>query len=184
MSNASHMTHYVKFQHEHFSHWSPTESKEIDAKLSNDLHNQGSGSCLFLLNVWIKYNMATSRYITFGWLCSVSDYSNLSCSLQIVMKRKFKQWSSTISSISTKWTITSHFKHKKTTTYMALEIQDLAWDRHKAVVGLNRLIGSQSFPVDNWSSTYGFGNPNPGLGQAQSCGGVEPVNLIPIIPSW
>jgi hypothetical protein len=32
--------------------------------------------------------------------------------------------------------------------HIALEIQDLAWDRHKTVVGLNRLIGSQSSPFE------------------------------------
>ena len=40
---------------------------------------------------------------------------------------------------------------------MTLEIQVLAWDRHKNVAGLNRLKGSQpSSPVDNWitNNTY------------------------------
>ena len=27
--------------------------------------------------------------------------------------------------------------------------------------------------------THDFGNPNPGLGQAQKCGGVKPANGIP-----
>ena len=31
----------------------------------------------------------------------------------VIMKRKFKQWWSTIPPISTKWTITSHLKHTK-----------------------------------------------------------------------
>ena len=33
------------------------------------------------------------------------------------------------------------------------EIQVLAWDRHKNVVGLNRLMGSKPFPLDNCSSS-------------------------------
>jgi hypothetical protein len=33
---------------------------------------------------------------------------------------------------------------------MTLEIQVLAWDRHKNVAGLNRLMGSQPSPLDNW----------------------------------
>jgi len=33
---------------------------------------------------------------------------------------------------------------------MTLEIQVLAWDRHKHVVGLNGLIGSKLSPLDNW----------------------------------
>jgi len=28
--------------------------------------------------------------------------------------------------------------------------------------------------------TYGIGNSGPGLGQAQKCGGIKPVNRIPI----
>ena len=28
------------------------------------------------------------------------------------------------------------------------------------------------------------GNPGPGLGQTQRCGGVKPVTGIPILPSW
>jgi hypothetical protein len=33
---------------------------------------------------------------------------------------------------------------------MTLEIQVLAWDRHKNVAGLNWLIESQPFPLDSW----------------------------------
>jgi hypothetical protein len=33
---------------------------------------------------------------------------------------------------------------------MALEIQVLALDRHKNVAGLNRLMGSEPSPSDNW----------------------------------
>jgi hypothetical protein len=33
---------------------------------------------------------------------------------------------------------------------MTLEIQVLAWGRHKNVVGLNWLMGSQPSPLDNW----------------------------------
>jgi hypothetical protein len=35
---------------------------------------------------------------------------------------------------------------------MTLEIQILTWDRHKDVVGLNQLMGSQPSPFDNWIS--------------------------------
>jgi hypothetical protein len=35
---------------------------------------------------------------------------------------------------------------------MTLEIQVLAWHRHKHVAGLNRLLGSQSSLLDNWIS--------------------------------
>ena len=33
-----------------------------------------------------------------------------------------------------------------------LEIQVLAWDRHKDVVELNQLMGSQPSSLDNWIS--------------------------------
>jgi len=35
---------------------------------------------------------------------------------------------------------------------MAWEIQIVAWDRHKNVPGLNRLMESHSSPSDNWIS--------------------------------
>jgi hypothetical protein len=35
---------------------------------------------------------------------------------------------------------------------MTLEIQVLAWDRHKNVAGLNWLMGFQLSPFDNWIS--------------------------------
>jgi hypothetical protein len=35
---------------------------------------------------------------------------------------------------------------------MVLEIQVLAWDRHKKVAGLNQLMGTQISPIDNWIS--------------------------------
>ena len=28
----------------------------------------------------------------------------------------------------------------------------LVWDRHRNVAGVNRVLGSQSFPFDNWFS--------------------------------
>jgi hypothetical protein len=32
--------------------------------------------------------------------------------------------------------------------------KEKAWDRHKNVVGLNWLMGSQPFHLDNWISNY------------------------------
>ena len=46
---------------------------------------------------------------------------------------------------------------RKRPRHMTLKIQDLTWDRHKHVAGINRLIESQSSPLDNWisnGSTY------------------------------
>jgi hypothetical protein len=46
---------------------------------------------------------------------------------------------------------------RKRPRHMTLKIQDLTWDRHKNVAGINRLIESQSSPLDNWisnGSTY------------------------------
>ena len=31
--------------------------------------------------------------------------------------------------------------------------------------------------------TYAIGNPGPGVEQAQQCGGIQPVNGIPTLPS-
>jgi len=35
---------------------------------------------------------------------------------------------------------------------MTIVIQVMAWDRHKNVAGLYRLLGSQPFSLDNWIS--------------------------------
>ena len=35
---------------------------------------------------------------------------------------------------------------------MTLEIQVLAWDMYKNVMGLNRLMWCQLYPLDNWIS--------------------------------
>ena len=70
-----------------------------------------------------------------------------------IMKRKFKQWWSSISPISTKRRITSHLNslNIKRPPHMTLEIQ--VWDKHNNVAGLNLLMGSQPSPLDNWIST-------------------------------
>jgi hypothetical protein len=56
--------------------------------------------------------------------------------------------------ISTKRTITSHrnsLNTKKIPSYDARN-PGLAWDRHKNITGLNRLMRSQSSLLDNWIS--------------------------------
>jgi len=59
------------------------------------------------------------------------------------MKRKFKQWWSSIPPISTKRTITSHLNWtQKRPRHMTLEIKVLAWDSHKHVARLNLLMRS------------------------------------------
>ena len=65
-----------------------------------------------------------------------------------IMKRKFKHWWSLIPPMSTKRTITAYphwtlLHTKKTTSYMTLKIQvPLAWDGHKKVAELHRIMGS------------------------------------------
>jgi len=46
---------------------------------------------------------------------------------------------------------------------MALDMQLLAWDRHKNVVGINQLMGFQSYPLDNLisNSNTDINNKNP-----------------------
>jgi len=61
------------------------------------------------------------------------------------MKIKFKQRWQTIPPISTKWTVTTHINSLNTERprHMTLKIQVQAWDRHKNVAELNRLMESQ-----------------------------------------
>ena len=64
--------------------------------------------------------------------------------LNIIRKRKFKQWWSTIPLILTTRTTTSHLKPlitKNTTTYGDGNVAEI-----------NRIMGSQGFPFDNWIS--------------------------------
>jgi len=41
---------------------------------------------------------------------------------------------------------------KKRPRHVTFEIQILAWDRHKHMAELNRLMGTQHSPLDNWVS--------------------------------
>ena len=45
----------------------------------------------------------------------------------------------------------SHWTQKRPQN-LTLEIQVLAWDRHKYVAGLNRLMGFQPSHIDSWIS--------------------------------
>ena len=72
--------------------------------------------CAHLWNQWIDFNKTFRDYIVIT-----------------IMNRKIKQWPLIIAPISTKQTTTSlpkSLKTKKTMTY-EMEIQVLAWDRHK-----------------------------------------------------
>jgi len=60
------------------------------------------------------------------------------------MKRKFKQWWSTITSTSTNRTITSYYD---------VGNPDLFLDRYSNVVDVNRLINAQPSLIDNWIPT-------------------------------
>jgi hypothetical protein len=63
------------------------------------------------------------------------------------MTRQFKQWWSVIQTISVKRNITSHLKSMNTqkSRNMALDIQVLAWDKHRNASLVSGLIGPQSF---------------------------------------
>jgi len=65
------------------------------------------------------------------------------------MKRKFKQWVSITSPVSTARTITSDLHSLNTAK----------------------------------TTTYDVGDPGSGLEQAQTCGGVKPINAFTIHPS-
>jgi len=75
--------------------------------------------------------------------------------MYVIGKRKLKLINN-IPWISTKRTITSRLKSldtKRGPRRMMLEIYVPAWDRHKHVAGLNRLMGPQPFPLDTESPT-------------------------------
>ena len=71
-----------------------------------------------------------------------------------------KQWWSTIPPTSPDWTQktvminnstnVTWLNTKKRPRHMTLEIQDLAWDRHIHVTGLNRIMGWHLPLRDNW----------------------------------
>ena len=66
------------------------------------------------------------------------------------MKRKFKQrchqFHQDQQNEQSPLILSELTEHKKKPRYMMLEIQVLAWDRHKDVVGLNRLMDLQTLP--------------------------------------
>ena len=66
------------------------------------------------------------------------------------MKRKFKQWCHQFhqdqQNEQSPLILSELTEHKKKPRYMMLEIQVLAWDRHKDVVVLNRLMDLQTLP--------------------------------------
>ena len=99
--------------------------------------------------------LTSSRFTTFLFFISFFD-SKIISSTEIpfnsfshiyVLKRKFKQWRSSIPPISTKRTTICYLNWPHWTQirswHMALEIQVLAWDRHKNVAVLNRPMRSQ-----------------------------------------
>ena len=66
------------------------------------------------------------------------------------MKRKFKQrchqFHQDQQNEQSPLILSELTEHKKKPRYMMLEIQVLAWDRHKDVVVLNRLMDLQTLP--------------------------------------
>ena len=66
------------------------------------------------------------------------------------MKRKFKQRCHQFHQVQqneqSPLILSELTEHKKKPRYMMLEIQVLAWDRHKDVVVLNRLMDLQTLP--------------------------------------
>ena len=47
---------------------------------------------------------------------------------------------------------------------------------------MNNQLSSELTELKKKTTTNEFGNPGPGLGQAQICGGVKPVNGITTFP--
>jgi len=82
-----------------------------------------------------KYNPLGRLIFSFvRMICLVSGMIYL-----LLESRKFKQWWSTMSPVSTNEQpplVWNHLTQKKRPQHMELEIQFLAWDRHKNVAGL------------------------------------------------
>ena len=73
--------------------------------------------------------------------------------VKTIMKRHFKEWWSTIPSISTKLTTTWNYWTERKPRYMTLEINVLARDRQIQWRGLiNLSMRCQPYPLDNWMS--------------------------------
>jgi hypothetical protein len=98
------------------------------------------------LNVHMKY----TRSVLFG-------YSKVKLPTKIKlkycsMKRKFIQWWSTISSKSTRRTITSHLYSMNTKKDHDIWWRSPGLGQAQKCGRLNWLMGSQSSPLDNWIS--------------------------------
>ena len=102
---------------------------------------------LFVFNDWWLYFVKPVTRWTFNYKTFVNKTLDkiiifvLYVSRPWIMKRKFKQLWTSIPPISTKLTITSHLKAlNMIKRHMMLEIQVLAWDKHKNVAGLKDVV--------------------------------------------
>jgi len=102
---------------------------------------------------WIRIPFINvSGYNAIKYLINVRFQKvNVLSSSSFIINRKFRKRWSTIPPISTKLTITSHLNslNIKIPRHMTLEIQDLTWDRHKNVVGLNQFIHDVKYRQNN-----------------------------------
>ena len=94
-------------------------------------------SCIelsFIKNLFYAYNKVNK------FTDNLANKKNHGCA-RFLMKRKCKQWLSSIPPITTKRAITSRLiEHNKRPWDMRLKIQVLSWDRHKNVADLKHLM--------------------------------------------
>ena len=89
-----------------------------------------------------------------------------------------------------------YLPHKRLNLLNSHSLDYVSFSRHLINLRLLKVSVDQQFHQYQikWTShlnslntkimTYDVGNPDPGLGQAQTCGRVQPVNEIPTLPSW
>ena len=149
-------------------------------------------SNLFWIMLW---SLVLSSFDIVDFWSYLQIIAGVPACVSLVKEGKYKQWWSTIPTISTKPTITSHLKSLNTNRHwpMMLETQDLPWNTHNNVVGLiyqvmvnnctNIKKTNNHLSPQILTLACDVGNTCLVLEQAQTCGGVKLVNGFPI-PSW
>ena len=102
-----------------------------------------------------KLDIGSSNEINFYY----KTFTNKINHSYFILIRKCKQWWSTIPSISIKRTVTSYINSltwKIQPRHITLEIQNLAWDRHNNVTGLDQSMGAHLLPPLVVKYLFGF----------------------------
>ena len=95
------------------------------------------------LNILFLLGSKESKISSLGWKYTELWKESLNSDSQVINSTNIKSDQSPVSLAH--WT-------QKIPWHMTLEMQVLAWDRHKNMAGLNWLMGSQPSPLNNWIS--------------------------------